>query len=91
MTNNALPAVTSPDAPGRAEDENTYASMVCSAEGRTACLRRVEWRITARDHDGAVLCTYYACNDTQHRGMASALAWRIEPAKVEVRQYGECG
>jgi len=89
---NETPPHTSPDGSGATIDGiavslPTYAVQACTAS--QSCTRRAEWAITARDHDGAVLCTYYACADTGHRGTTSALAWRVEPAVVEVRQYVE--
>lgn len=85
-------AVT-PQEPLRATEDGiavslpAYAVQACTAS--QPCTRRAEWTITARDHDGAVLCVYYACHDSMHRGQGSALAWRVEPAVVEVRQYVE--
>lgn len=50
-----------------------------------ACTRRVEWQMTAVDHDGAVLGQWYACHDTDHRGRATAAARRVCDGRVEIR------
>lgn len=62
----------------------------CGSDPQNAdamCHRRPEWRIAAVDHDGATIRAWLACSE--HRGQASAAAWRVEPAIVEIRQYVE--
>jgi hypothetical protein len=57
---------------------------LCASDG---CHRRPEWRIAAVDHDGATIRAWLACRE--HRGQTTTTAWRVEPAKVEIRQYVE--
>lgn len=74
---------TSQEAPGATAGVAPVSLSQCATVG---CLRRPEWRIAAVDHDGATIRAWLACHDSGHRGQASAAAWRVEPARVEIRQ-----
>lgn len=56
---------------------------------QNACTRRVEWRMTALDADGAVLLTVLACNSFLHRGQATAAARRVCGGAVQIRRIDE--
>lgn len=72
-----------PTPPGATEQDIPVSSSLCASEG---CHRRPEWRIAAVDHDGATIRAWLACSE--HRGQTATVAWRVEPAIVEIRQIG---
>lgn len=53
---------------------------------QNACPRRVEWRMTALDADGAVLLAVLSCNSPLHIGFATAAARRVCDGPVEIRK-----